>query len=1172
LASLERGRVPIPRPVAPKEAPLVDRTEEMNVLKEAVYKAVQGEGCLILVHGEAGIGKTRLLREVGAYAQSCGVQVLHGRCPALFRMDGVPPYIIWKEVIKDYLGACTPEQLHRVIGFYPAEVAKLVPELSQKLRMIPQSIPISPEQEQNRLFEAVSQFITNVSQETPLLVILDDLQWTDPSSLLLLHYLARGMHKTPLLLLCAYRSTEVDDRHPLTPVLAELNRERLPQEIQLKRMSLSDVSELIKNILEQEDVPKEFCKLVYDKTRGNPFFAEEVVKSLKEEGIICREKSEWKFKEVSVIEFPKSVRNVVKARISRLDQECQNVLTMASFVGNEFGFDALREVTGLGEGKLLELIDGLFKTGLIKEQAIHGKRSCSFADILVRDVVYEEVSPLKRTKLHEIVGATLEKIYAKSIDEHLGELAVHFLEGGDEDKALDYFTRAGEKAQKIYANNEAASYYQSSLRILAEKGDEIREEGHVLERLGDVEKLVGDYDASMKSWTQALPLFEQFDEKETVARLHRKMANVLWSSQGDAGKARMHHEEALNILEKKPESAELASLFDDMSRFYFRTEDVPKARSWAEKALGLAKKLNAQEIIASSYSNLADALSLAEDMNRAAEYHEKALKIALDNGYVETAIRAYSSLSTLAPSLEVIGSAVNEKSFGLLEKAYELAKKAGDVHWVSFIGSALSDAYWGMGDMKRAILLAEESVALARKTGNIIDLSHSLNLLGQNYWITGEWDQGERLHEEALTLAQKAKDQQQIMMSHLFFATLYFWKSDGAKGKEHSEKAIEVAQKTGARSLEYWSKCVLVSSLVQLGELEKAKNLVDDVLEFALETKDTLLIAMSEFHIGTLFRDQKKWKESIESFEKSRQQFEALDARRFIAPWFSRFLYEYALMYVERDQEGDREKARDLLNQVLEMFQKMGAEKDIEKAEARIAFTETGKAVPKPKPAEPVSTGNADLDRLLYGGIASNSAVVLTSPSCSEKDQLMKSFLETGAKKGEAAFYVTINPASAKALADEYQSIFYLFICNPEADAIIKDSHNIFKMKGVENLTSISIALASAIKQLDPSLKSPRRICLSLISDILLQHHAVETRRWLTALITKLKSEDFTTLAVIDPQVHPSEELHAILGLFDGEINIFEKETEKGSGRYLKIKRMSDQKYLENEIPLTARA
>ena len=179
MASIERERVPSPRPIAAREIPLIDRVEEMKTLKEAVDRTIQGEGGLVFLYGEAGIGKTRLARELRAYAHLRGVQVLYGRCPALFRMDGVPPYILWSEAIRDYLENSSPEQLYRVIGFYPAELAKLVPELGHKLRAIPQSFQIRPEQEQNRLFEAVSQFITNISKEAPLLVILDDLQWTD---------------------------------------------------------------------------------------------------------------------------------------------------------------------------------------------------------------------------------------------------------------------------------------------------------------------------------------------------------------------------------------------------------------------------------------------------------------------------------------------------------------------------------------------------------------------------------------------------------------------------------------------------------------------------------------------------------------------------------------------------------------------------------------------------------------------------------------------------------------------------------------------------------------------------------------------------------------------------------------------------------------------------------
>jgi predicted ATPase len=145
LASLERDRVPSPRPVVTKETQLIDRTEEMRLLREATDRAVRGEGGVVFLCGEAGIGKTRLTKELGAYARLLGMQVLYGRCPALFRMDGVPPYVLWIEVIKDYLHSCAPEQLYKVIGLYPGELFKLVPEIQQKLRgVISESLPISP--------------------------------------------------------------------------------------------------------------------------------------------------------------------------------------------------------------------------------------------------------------------------------------------------------------------------------------------------------------------------------------------------------------------------------------------------------------------------------------------------------------------------------------------------------------------------------------------------------------------------------------------------------------------------------------------------------------------------------------------------------------------------------------------------------------------------------------------------------------------------------------------------------------------------------------------------------------------------------------------------------------------------------------------------------------------
>jgi KaiC/GvpD/RAD55 family RecA-like ATPase len=229
-----------------------------------------------------------------------------------------------------------------------------------------------------------------------------------------------------------------------------------------------------------------------------------------------------------------------------------------------------------------------------------------------------------------------------------------------------------------------------------------------------------------------------------------------------------------------------------------------------------------------------------------------------------------------------------------------------------------------------------------------------------------------------------------------------------------------------------------------------------------------------------------------------------------------------------------------------------------------VAFNISGVALP-----DRVSTGYADLDNLLFGGIPENYAVILASPSTDERELLIKKFLEAGARKGEITFYVTVEPGNGKALAEEFQSNFYLFVCNPRADVMVASLPNVYKLKGVESLTDIEIALVKSFRALDPSRSGSKRVCITIISDVLLQHHAVITRKWLSGLLLDLRSKGFTILAVINPQMHPQEEVQAILGLFEGEIRISERETDKGLEKTLRIRKMYSQRYLENELILS---
>jgi tetratricopeptide (TPR) repeat protein len=241
-----------------------------------------------------------------------------------------------------------------------------------------------------------------------------------------------------------------------------------------------------------------------------------------------------------------------------------------------------------------------------------------------------------------------------------------------------------------------------------------------------------------------------------------------------------------------------------------------------------------------------------------------------------------------------------------------------------------------MGNMNKAVTLAEESTALNRKVGNMIQLSWSLHHLGFIHQILGEWDKSEQYYEEALDIAQRLDDFQSVGSAFGYLGWFHFDRGEYTKAKEFCEKMYEVAEKHGAKSMQMGGSQSVILACIELGEIEKAKNLIDNLHRYALEVENKELIASADAQRAMLFRAQNKWEESIEHFEKSLQEFEAIGARRWNVYWFAKMvLCEYARAYLERDQEGDREKAHNLLNQALEIFQKMGAKKEIEKIIAK---------------------------------------------------------------------------------------------------------------------------------------------------------------------------------------------------------------------------------------------
>ena len=201
-------------------------------------------------------------------------------------------------------------------------------------------------------------------------------------------------------------------------------------------------------------------------------------------------------------------------------------------------------------------------------------------------------------------------------------MALHFFESGDKDKALDYFLKAAEKAQQVYAHSEAFSYFQHALELLEEKGDSLEQQAHVIEKLGELKAWMGEGGAGMEYLDRSLMLWTKIGDKKNVARLHGIMANGLWNVIGDRNKAAEHHRLALEILEKEPESVELAGLYEDISHMLWRTGEPIEALPWAKKALKLAERLNAPEVLAWCYNDLAVLNVKLGESEKALQYYE----------------------------------------------------------------------------------------------------------------------------------------------------------------------------------------------------------------------------------------------------------------------------------------------------------------------------------------------------------------------------------------------------------------------------------------------------------------------------------------------------------------------------------------------------------------------
>ncbi|HEY1537805.1 MAG TPA: AAA family ATPase [Solirubrobacteraceae bacterium] len=580
-------------------AHLVGRERELAELRNGLQGALAGRGAMFMVAGDPGVGKTALADEIGTEAVAAGALVLWGRA---WEGGGAPAYWPWLRIMRRLAS-------ERDLG---AAVDALGPEASRRLtRLLPGLVPApvqspvahagpDPGDSQSarfQVFDAVTSLLRAAATQGPLVLILDDLHGADQQSLLLLGFLAVHVRDAPILVIGTYREAEVRLSSQLASLLGDVihHGRRIP----LRGMRERDVAEIVERIAGWRP-PDGVVRAIHEATEGNPFFVDEVVRLLSAEG---RLDSELR---VAGLRIPDGVRETIRHRLAPLPERTRVLLRTASVIGREFKLDTLQRVCGLAPADLDDALGEAVELGVVAERT-SAIGAYAFSHGLIRETLYDDIGPQRRSTLHRHVGIALEELYAADPEPHVSELAHHFFvasTAGELAKAIDYSLRAGRRAMSLVAYEEASLHYQRALQAYAlqERAD-VPGRCELLLALGSAQSRAGNARSARDTFLSAAGLARRLEAPELLARA------ALGYGAGMGGfELGLVDDTLIGLLQEAREALGpvdgplLAGVLGRAATELYYSDRAAERAALSEAAVAMARRLGDRAAIASSLS------------------------------------------------------------------------------------------------------------------------------------------------------------------------------------------------------------------------------------------------------------------------------------------------------------------------------------------------------------------------------------------------------------------------------------------------------------------------------------------------------------------------------------------------------------------------------------------
>ncbi|MGH2614313.1 MAG: helix-turn-helix transcriptional regulator [Thermomicrobiales bacterium] len=758
-------------PVGSLSAPiLIGRERELAALQSFI---AAGRGVL-LMSGEAGIGKSRLVREAAAHASALGYRVVQGSC---FDRDRGLPYALVLDLIRDYLASSADDARAHLLAVAPG-CSRLLPALAAPPTS---TAALDPEQERRRLGHEMEALLAGLAAERPLLLVVEDIHWSDEASFELLSHLARRAAAIPLALAITYRG---DERGPsLQRFLAEIDRQRSATEIALRLLTSADVAQLLRAML---DLPRPagalFVRSLHALTGGNPFFVEEVVRSLIAEGGVYPSHEGWQRKPLDQLHIPRSVEDAVRRRTAILSSAAAEVLTLAALAGRRVDFGLLLDLCGLAEDGLIAAIKELIAAQLLVEISAD---VFVFRHALTQQAISASLLARERRALHARMAQAIERGAIGGIEAPIEELAYHSFEAGDWERAHVLARKAGDRAQALYAPQAAAAHYTRALEAATQL--DLTADAGLLHARGQAFDAIGDFDAARGDFEAALAAAETAGDAETMLSALLDLG-LLWSGR-DYDRARTWLLRGIDLARTMTNPAALAQTLNRLGNWHANHEDTDEALRYHGEALAIFELLDDRRGIAETLDLLAMAQSLGGDLPGARQAAARAARL----------FEALGDRQGLAGSLPmtILPSAVFE-----------------------------TETLAGGGSVAGAIVAAEHALSLARDIDWRSGEAYLTAILGELWAVAGDFGKALALLHESIAIAEEIDHRQWMAQARWGLARLYGTMLAPARERQELERVLALARDIHSRIWANLATGGLASSLVALGETDAAQALL----------------------------------------------------------------------------------------------------------------------------------------------------------------------------------------------------------------------------------------------------------------------------------------------------------------------------------------------------------